>query len=198
MKGLKSMIINAETLKSLKQINVSADKEKTMSRVKLLWAETPPSVKKKVLGSIKTGDATIYRIFRTGAITPRIVLALASSLNSNPFYLTGDVDENEGYNPEIPELFLEAKGIDIRQRGKKGAPDHFASLAEDSQAAFPTAEFDAVQEDLAYTPAEKADVSADVGEDEYVLQLRALFHRAAFSSGAKTKLASIAGILFME
>ncbi len=74
------MIINAETLKNLKQINVSADREKTMSRVKQLWVSTPVNIKKKVLAAVKTGDATIYRVFRTGTITPRGELAQRESV----------------------------------------------------------------------------------------------------------------------
>ncbi len=181
------MIINAETLKSLKQINVSADKDKTMSRVKLLWATTPPSTKKKVLATVRTGDATIYRIFRTGAITPRIVLALASLLNANPFYLTGDTDDNEGYTDEMTEQFLEVKGIDIRNRGKKGALSFYA-YQEETPAAIDAE---------ALAQGETGDY-AELNEDEYVLQIRALFHRAAFSPSAKSKLSTAAALLFAD
>ncbi len=183
------MIINAETLKSLKQINVSADKEKTMSRVKRLWAETPPSTKKKVLATVKTGDATIYRIFRTGAITPRIVLALAGLLNANPFYLTGDADENEGYSPEISDQFLEIKGIDRRNRNKKGAIDLYADEAFECD--------ESADADCSLT-APDASAYAELNEDEYVLQIRALFHRAAFSANANIKLATAAELLFKD
>ncbi len=187
------MVINAETLKSLKQINVSTDKEKTMSRVKRLWADTLPNTKKKVLATVKTGDATIYRIFRTGAITPRIVLALASLLNANPFFLTGDTDENGGYSPEMSELFLEAKGIDKRNRGKKGVIDIYSDaetgLLGDAPAAEEAADTLAVLD---------AGVYAALSEDEYVLQIRALFQRAAFSSIAKIKLTTAAELLFKD
>ena len=186
------MIINAETLKSLKQINVSADKEKTMSRVKQLWADTLPGTKKKVLATVKTGDATIYRIFRTGAITPRIVLALAGLLNANPFYLTGDSDEDEGYSPEVSEQFLEAKGIDRRSRGKKGAIELPAAAEE------VLSDDEAIEETAEAVASNDADAYAELNEDEYVLQIRALFHRAAFSASAQTKLATVAELLFKD
>ncbi len=176
------MIINAETLKNLKQINVSADKEKTISRVKQLWAKTPVSTKKQVLSTVKTGDATIYRVFRTGTITPRIVLALASSLNANPFYLTGDADEDTGYTPDMPELFLEAKGIGERRGGKRLKGYAIQADAEKAASAAPGS----------------GEAFAGLGEDEYVLQLRALFHRAAFSANAKARLRAIADVLFQD
>ncbi len=89
----------------------------------------------------------------------------------------------------MPELFLKAKGVGERRGGKK----LIMSAIEQSEAD-PFIEEDALEA----SDAKKAGVASELGEDEYVLQLRALFHRAAFSVSAKAKLRAVAEVLFKD
>ncbi len=216
------MIINTKTLSGLIQKNVSVDNEKTKLRVKELWSASPGDARKQALAIAKASAGTIYRIFKMGTITPRISLALAHSLDADPFYLTGDADENEGFSQEKLNMFLAAKGIGEPQGGKAGkkakrsrkaeqAPAPAADAASDAQAAIPdsqeaidivsveTAAAEATEETPAMrTTEETLAVPAEIPEEDFLLQLRALYNRSAFSASSKAKLAAIANMLFKD
>ena len=50
------------------------------------------------------------RVYNTGSISAKIVIAIAQILNINPFFLTGEADERGECTDEILRSFLTAKG----------------------------------------------------------------------------------------
>ncbi len=54
--------------------------------------------------------ASIYRVYNTGSISAKLAVAFAQRLNSDPYYLTGEKDEDSGYNEERVDRFLREKG----------------------------------------------------------------------------------------
>ena len=219
------MIINTKTLSGLIQKNVSVDNEKTKLRVKELWSASPSDARKQALAIAKASAGTVYRVIKMGTITPRISLALAHALDADPFYLTGDADENGGFGQEKTDVFLAAKGIGEPQGGKAGkkakrsrkaeqAPAPTIEVASDTKTAIPDSQeaIDIASVETAATEAAEAAeeteamqateeilaVPAEIPEEDFLLQLRALYNRSAFSASSKAKLAAIANMLFTD
>ncbi len=99
-----------ELIQKLKQTNVSVDGEKTKERVEKLWKSANSELKHLVEQDTGSVRATIYRVYNTGAISAKLAVAFAQRLNSNPYYLTGEVDEDSGYSKETVDRFLRDKG----------------------------------------------------------------------------------------
>jgi len=79
-------------LKQLKRTNISGDGEKTKQRFRKLWEAATPEQKTAVRELSDAAPNTIYRIYNTGVVSPRMTVAIAQSLNVDPFYLTGEAD----------------------------------------------------------------------------------------------------------
>ncbi len=99
-----------EFVSKLKRTNVSVDGEKTRDRVEALWKPASKTVKDKIEELAGIARTTIYRCYRTGSISVKLIVPMAQLLNVNPFYLTGEVDENTPCTDEVIEDFLNQKG----------------------------------------------------------------------------------------
>lgn len=101
---------NAEFIQQLKQTNVSADGEKTKERVEKLWKSASGEQKMQIEQDAGSARSSIYRVYNTGSISAKIALSFAQRLNADPYYLTGETDENNGYSDETARRFLKDKG----------------------------------------------------------------------------------------
>jgi hypothetical protein len=94
----------------IKQTNVSKDQDKTKERVEAIWKSCKKPVKNAVLELADVNDSSYYRIYQTGTISVKLALALAQIVNIDPYYLTGESDEQSEFSEELGKDFLKAKG----------------------------------------------------------------------------------------
>lgn len=102
---VKSMA--AAFLDKLKRKNISANREKTKTRVREVWNNSPKENKHELLkftghGIYKTVTVTC----RSGYITAKTAILFSCYLNINPFYLTGETDKREDYNDDMLKEFV--------------------------------------------------------------------------------------------
>jgi len=97
-------------IEQLKRTNISIDGPKTQERVEALWKAAPAEKKQAILDLAGVIAATVYRAYRTGSISIKLVVSFAQTLNINPFYLTGEVDEpGEFSDGLLRELLMKHK-----------------------------------------------------------------------------------------
>lgn len=97
-------------IQQLKRTNVSANGGKTKERVEHLWKGASNELKKQIEQDTGNARNSIYRIYQTGSISVKLAVSFAQRLNIDPYYLTGETDENSGYSEEAVERFLREKG----------------------------------------------------------------------------------------
>jgi len=103
-------MFNKDFLKQLKKTNISKDGEKTKERFRKLYESATPDQKVSIRNLADVVKPTIYRIYNTGAITARLAIAIAQSLNVDPSYLTGEVDVASECTDDNLEAFLRKHG----------------------------------------------------------------------------------------
>ena len=216
-------MLTAEQLGALKQVNISADQEKTAQRTEQLWKSQRNATKAELIEYAGCTAATMRRIYKTGAIHMKLALAFAQMLNINPYYLTGEVDELGEFSDTLLLQLLEQHGY--KQLVAELAPAEEApklkrkytrkvkAVAEEAPAAAPVEEAEAAPEpapepepeivaepepgvvlERAAVPAPAADV--DIPEEDLLALLHSLVILArAGIAGAQEKLAAVKGIL---
>jgi hypothetical protein len=117
-------MLNTTQIKSLKQVNISVDGEKTKQRVQQVWKASKNTVKNDVVALAGCSKATVYRVFDTGSISIKLAIAIGQTLNINPYFLTGELDEQGTYS-EI--LLLQI----LDQHGYKKLLDELAPPADE-------------------------------------------------------------------
>lgn len=172
-------MIDRKILDGLKRVNVSADKEKTKERVEQLWKSAPRATKHQILTDANTKVSSVYRVFREGSIMPRLTVTMAEALLVDPFYLSGEADDDAGWNDASLAHFLQAKGygklIEEAEtkpkrkytRRKQAAPDDEAITPDAADEENPIAEADEVE------PDEADDIEADEDESDEVFDVYA-------------------------
>ena len=143
---------NADFIQHLKRSNISVDGEKTKERVEKLWKSATSELKTQIEQDADCSRASIYRIYSTGSISAKMAIPFAQKLNVDPYYLTGETDENNGYKEETIDRFLRDKGYSkllngsaIAEKPKKRAyknkavlenqPEEALNAASDEEAA---------------------------------------------------------------
>jgi len=100
-------MLNTAQLEQLKRTNISQDAEKTKLRITELWQGLKIKQKQAIRELAGITAQPIYRTQETGTISAKVVLAIAQTLNINPFYLTGETDEpGECAEAAVRELLL--------------------------------------------------------------------------------------------
>ena len=105
-------MINAALIQQLKQSNISKDAEKTSARVQEIWKAASAAEKQAVCDLSGSAKATIYRIFKTGGVSAKLVIAIAQVLKVDPLYLTGEAESRGAYNEAAATSFLSRLGYD--------------------------------------------------------------------------------------
>jgi hypothetical protein len=171
-------MLTSEQLKTLKQVNVSVDAEKTKERIKFDFSNSTNKEKREIVGLSGQKRASFYRAYDKGAVNARLVLAIAHVTNVSPFYYTGEDDERQRYSEELVIKFLEDKGYEmlaaeLREAGKekqKPAPkqksERFASsYSMDDDDDFDDSDDDDDDEN------DEIDFAEDFSEDEIQFQM---------------------------
>lgn len=115
------MTLTNEMMANLKRTNVSKDAEKTKQRVKEDFTSARNKQKTAIdeLSGLKR--TSVYRVFREGAVSSKIVLSMAQILNVSPFFYTGEADERGECTDTLLHSFLVSKGC--RDLAFRIAPD---------------------------------------------------------------------------
>jgi len=104
-------MLSSGVIKSLNSKNVSHNPVITKERLVELWEKASKQQKEK---AVNLGAYTDVRSFNktrsSGYISVRMVLALAITLNIDPFYITAHSDEKETCTEENINRFLEMSG----------------------------------------------------------------------------------------
>jgi transcriptional regulator with XRE-family HTH domain len=209
MEGL--ILLNAETIQTLKQTNISADGELTKQRVKDILKSASKSQKQEITELSGVKITSINRAYITGSISAKIALAIAQVLNANPFYLAGEAGEQGECTDELINSFLTAKGYEaLVQETKKprrkynrkvkavaeSAPIAMAEPIVNETPASTTPEEQAVNNPPALAEketevGESLTSADDLTEEEAVYLLRSLFIQEKFNNTAKEKLKNL-------
>ncbi|MDR1668859.1 MAG: hypothetical protein LBR76_02745 [Oscillospiraceae bacterium] len=104
------MPVTKDIISSLKRTNISVDEEKTKLRVKDDFISLRNKQKAAIVELTGLKRTSIYRVFREGNISAKIVLALSQALNVTPYYYTGETDDKGEFNDMLLQEFLNDKG----------------------------------------------------------------------------------------
>ena len=185
--------IGLDFIQKLKKSNVSKDAEKTKARFQELWKDATKPQKAKVLADAGIVRATVYRIYGTGVISAKLVIAASQIFNISPYYMTGEADEPGEYSLDVAKDFLVGRGYEKlvrsqlsdvpvkpkRSRASKPAPEVVPETGN--------AELTAV----AVEPDPPAVEVPALEEDEIIALLRALAIRSRVNLSAKKTLDGI-------
>jgi hypothetical protein len=212
IKGAKSMY-NADFIQQLKRSNISIDGEKTKERVEKLWKSATNELKSQIEHDTGSVRASIYRIYNTGAISAKMVITFAQKLNVDPYYLTGETDENNACTEETVERFLRDKGYsklldgsDIKPQKrvyrKRVVPENKPVEASSEVPGEEVTEDDTKPSDIisdteiikTVHPDSEEDLSS-ITEEDMITILHSLFIRARVSKKATERLENIKQML---
>ena len=129
-------MINERIFKGLKQTNISVNSAKTKERARVLWKDSTKNQKAMVEELANISRATIYRVFKTGNISAKLVAPMAMCFNVDPNYLTGETDMVGGCTDEQLINFLTGLGygklITDVERGRRRPKEKIFTEITDS------------------------------------------------------------------
>ena len=105
-------MLTAPLIQKLKQNNISADVEKTKKHMSQVWKAASRQDQDKILALAGVARSTVHRVYRKGGISAKLAMAMAQTLDINPFYLTGAADEPGSCTNELIAVFLSAHKYD--------------------------------------------------------------------------------------
>jgi hypothetical protein len=119
-------MVTPELINRLKQVNVSKDKDKTAERVKTAFTSASRKKKHEIEKLSGQKRTSIYRVFKTGSLSAKILLPMAELLNITPFWFTGETDEQDKCSDTLILSFLDGRGYKnlaslAPKRGRKAA-----------------------------------------------------------------------------
>jgi len=179
-------MFNAQLIQKLKQNNISADPEKTKKHMSQAWKAASREDQDTILELAGVARSTIHRVYRKGGISAKLSLAIAQTLNVNPFYLTGSADEPGTCTNELIALFLSAHKYDalltewnkVERRQRQSAPAREPAAPKPEPAAA-APEVTAPVEEPAPAPAEPEPDALDaLSEDDLIVLVHSLFIKA--------------------
>jgi hypothetical protein len=101
-----------DQIKTLKQVNVSKNSEKTKERIKHDFSNATKAEKTAIVDLTGKKVSSIYRVYKTGTVQAGIVLAMAQTLNVDPKFYTGEIDERNPLESARLKKFLKEIGYD--------------------------------------------------------------------------------------
>jgi len=126
-------MFDAAFIQQLKQTNISIDDEKTKERVKELWNTTSKEEKQTIESLAAVARATVYRIYTTGSISAKLAVAIAQTLNINPYFLTGEADEQGECTDELLDDLLKKHGYEKKLAAERKKQRRKAQSSPDSE-----------------------------------------------------------------
>lgn len=191
-------MLDGNMIQRLKRTNISVDADKTRERMELTWKSASNADKRKVENLAGVKRQTLYRIYNTGAISAKLACAAAMTLNVNPFFLTGESDENGGCSDAVIVDFLRSKGYEDLLLEAVGKPRRKYQRRSTVSLDLPEAA-DGVALVQSIVPA--ADLIDEVPaipaltDDDLIVLLRAMIIRARTDDGVANRLKAIKATL---
>ena len=199
----------AETqIRQLKQVDISKDAEKTKERTREAWYAASKDAQEAIMTLTGITKSSVQRAYKTGSISAKLALAFAQTLNLNPYYLSGESDEQSDCSDELIRMFLSDHGYQkllaelpaeqpakTRKRRTKVSKEADEALPTPEPVAAPVAETQDDTQRIAAQPEEPIAVPSDPPEpapiseetktfldaatdDEIMLLVRAVLLRA--------------------
>jgi hypothetical protein len=103
-------MVTPELIERLKQVNVSKDKDKTAERVKSAFTSASRKQKNDIEKLTGLKRTSIYRVYKTGNLSAKILLPLSKVLNVTPFWFTGETDDMDKCTDALILSFLDGRG----------------------------------------------------------------------------------------
>jgi hypothetical protein len=103
-------MVTPELIERLKQVNVSKDREKTAERVKNAFSSASRKQKHEIERLSGQKRTSIYRVFKTGSLSAKILLPMAEILKITPYWFTGETDEMDKCSDTLILSFLDGRG----------------------------------------------------------------------------------------
>ncbi|MCL2083569.1 MAG: hypothetical protein FWH04_10120 [Oscillospiraceae bacterium] len=105
-------MLSQEQMSKLKRVSVSVDPEKTRVRMKADFSAATKKKKAAIIELSGQNRGTLYRVYRTGTATARMILAMSQHLNVWPYYYTGEYDEKKPCEDAYLLKFLQDHGYE--------------------------------------------------------------------------------------
>ena len=199
-------MLDAEIIQAIKQTNLSTNGDLTKERAKAILKAASREQKSEICALAGLKRFSIDRVYATGNISGKIAIAMAQTLNLNPFYLTGEIEEQGEYSDEAIRSFLKSKGYEtlakkvkkpVRRTQVKAAPESDVKESVTSHEPQDGAEPQGTTALKNEQEPETLDVVAasEMTEEEAVAILRSLFLQAKFSSHARKKIEYIKAVI---
>jgi hypothetical protein len=106
-------MLKPEFIRGMKQKNISKNAEKTKERIRATWQPLKKQQREELLALADMSKITVERAYKTGGASAKIIIAFAQTLDIDPRYLTGEIDEQGYFNKEIAINFLTDLGYKI-------------------------------------------------------------------------------------
>ena len=103
-------MLTTAQIKSLKQVNISVDPEKTKERVQQVWKAAKNVIKNDTVALAGCSKGTVYRVFDTGSISIKLAIAIGQVMNVNPYYLTGELEDQGSFSEILLLQILDQYG----------------------------------------------------------------------------------------
>ena len=165
-------MFTSEIISKMKQSNISVDGEKTKLRFKEIWTSAKASEKKEVAALAGVSINSIYRVYNTGSISAKITVALALTMNVNPFYLTGEAEDVGECSEElIKALFVKHNYVTLWNEHISQQKKAARKAKRDSQQTEPPPQEETIAEVEAETVIEDALPQASENENASILAM---------------------------
>jgi hypothetical protein len=119
-------MVTPELIERIKQVNVSKDSTKTAERVKTAFSSATRKQKHEIERLSGQKRTSVYRVFKTGNLSAKVLLPMAEILNITPFWFTGETDDMDKCSDTLILSFLDGRGYKnlaslAPKRGRKPA-----------------------------------------------------------------------------
>jgi len=188
-------MLTAEMIQTLKRSNISKNGELTKQRVKELLDEATREQKSEIDALAGLNRVSVNRVYTTGSISAKIAVAVAMTLNIDPFYLTGEVSERGECREQGLLTFLKVKGYnDLSRKAARLLKKQSNAVPDKINAAEPVlpeqSDAEIIDGAEQYEPG-----YFNTTEDDAVQQLKTLFLHTKYSVKAKEALYEILRLL---
>jgi hypothetical protein len=141
-------MFTSAAIQKMKQSNISVDGEKTKRHLSLCWKAASKKDQETIMELAGVARSTIHRAYRTGGVSAKLAVAMAQTLNIDPFYLTGASDQPGSCTDELMLLFLQTHNYAALMSGWSAAPRRQLQTAPSPAEAIPApAAFAAMSEE---------------------------------------------------
>jgi hypothetical protein len=122
-------MLTTKQFEGLKKTNLSVDAQKSRERISSAYKAASSEVKKAIHSLSGLTQNTFYNAFQKGSASPRMVLAMAQTLGTSPYYYTGESDDKGKFSEDVLKSFLSEKKLAVTARKAGRAAKKAAAAA---------------------------------------------------------------------